>query len=109
MTGNAFDHERDTELGALLRTHLEPTGHAAFVARVRSELMTEIASSPFEILGAWMRPGIAAAAIVALAAGGWWMISVGTQQTVASSTTPIEVFAAGGGSEVMLAASVEGR
>ena len=110
MTGNAFDHERDTELGALLRTHLEPAGHAAFVARVQAGLMADLASSPLEILGAWMRPGIAAAAIVALAAGGWWMmIGVGTQQTVASSTTPVEVFAAGGGSDVMLAASLEGR
>ena len=108
MTGNAFDHERDTELGALLRTHLEPAGHAAFVARVQAGLLADIAPGPFEILGAWMRPGIAAAAIVALAAGGWWMISVGTHQTVAS-TTPVEVFAAGGGSDVMLAASVEGR
>jgi hypothetical protein len=36
------------------------------------------------------------------------MISVGTHQTVAS-TTPVEVFAAGGGSDVMLATSVEGR
>ena len=108
MTGNAFDHERDTELGALLRTHLEPAGHAAFVAQVRAALTAEIAPGPFEILGAWMRPGIAAAAIVALAAGGWWMISAGTRQTIAS-TTPVEVFAAGGGAEVMLAASVEGR
>jgi hypothetical protein len=107
MTGNAFDHERDTELGALLRTHLEPAGHAAFVARVRASLAAEVAPGPFEILGAWMRPGIAAAAIIALAAG-WWMVTVGTPQTVAS-TTPVEVFAAGGGSEVMLATSVEDR
>lgn len=107
MTGNAFDHERDTELGALLRTHLEPAGHAAFVARVRGGLRADIAPGPFEILGAWMRPGIAAAAIVAAAAG-WWMISVGTQPTIASAT-PVEVFTTGGGSEVMLASSVEGR
>ena len=107
MTGNAFDHERDTELGALLRTHLEPAGHAAFAARVRAGLTAGIAPGPFEILGAWMRPGIAAAAIVALAAG-WWMVATGTQQTVAS-TTPVEVFAADGGSEVMLATSLEGR
>jgi len=107
MTGNAFDHERDTELGALLRTHLEPAGHAAFVARVRAGLPADIAPGPFEILGAWMRPGIAAAAIVALAAG-WWMTTVGTRQTIAS-TTPVEVFAADGGTEVMLATSVEDR
>jgi hypothetical protein len=107
MTGNAFDQERDTQLGALLRTHLEPAGHAAFVARVRAGLAAEIAPGPFEILGAWMRPGLAAAAIIAAAAG-WWMINVGTQQTVAS-TTPVEVFATGGGSEVILASSVEGR
>lgn len=107
MTGNAFDHERDTELGALLRTHLEPAGHAAFVARVRAGLTADIAPGPFEILGAWMRPGIAAAAIVALAAG-WW-ITTGVSHEVATSTTPVEVFAAGGGAEVMLATSVEGR
>jgi hypothetical protein len=107
MTGNAFDHERDTELGALLRTHLEPAGHAAFVARVRAGLTADIAPGPFEILGAWMRPGIAAAAIVAVAAG-WW-ITTGESHEVASSATPVEVFAADGGSEVMLAASLEGR
>src|SRR6478736_5123519 len=109
MTGNAFDHERDTELGALLRTHLEPAGHAAFVARVRAGLTAEIAPGPFEILGAWMRPGIAAAALVTLAAAGWWMVNAGTSRTIAASNTPVEVFAVEGGSEVMLAASLEGR
>jgi len=107
MTGNAFDHERDAELGALLRDHLDAPGHAAFVARVRAGVARETALSPFEVLGSWLRPGLAAAAIVAVAAG-WWL-TTGVAQEVAASTTPVEVFASGGGADYMLATSVEGR
>ncbi len=107
MIGNAFDHERDAELGAALRDHLEGKGHAAFAARVRAAMATEVTLDPFEVLSAWMRPGIAAAAIVAVAAG-WWLTS-GVTHEVASTVTPVEVFASTGGSELMLATAVEGR
>jgi len=107
MIGNAFDHERDAELGAALREHLDGKGHAAFAARVRAAMATEVSLDPFEVLSAWMRPGIAAAAIIAMAAG-WWL-TTGVSQPVAASTTPVEVFASSGGSELMLATSVEER
>ena len=105
MTDNPFGHERDTELGDLLRAHLSGDRHAAFVAGVRARLASAT-PGPFEVLGAWMRPGIAAAALVAAAAG-WWL-TTGTRTEVAS-TTPVEVFAAGGGTDVMLASALEGR
>ena len=105
MTDNPFGHERDAELGDLLRAHLEGDRHAEFVARVRARVAAA-SPNPFEVLGAWMRPGIAAAALVAAAAG-WWL-TTGTRTEVAS-TTPVEVFAAGGGTDVMLASALEGR
>src|SRR5690348_9169064 len=101
MTNSPFDHERDDELGAILRGHLEGEQHAAFVARVRAALRADLTAGPFDILGAWMRPGIAAAAIVAVAAG--WYLTTATRTEVASSSTPVEVFASGGGADVMLA------
>lgn len=106
MTENPFGHERDVELGALLRSHLEADRHAEFVAQVRTAMGAEAVLGPFEVLGAWMRPGIAAAALVALAAG-WWL-TTGSRTEVAS-TTPVEVFAAGGGADVMLATALEAR
>jgi hypothetical protein len=108
MTENPFGHERDIEFGALLRTHLEADRHAEFVARVRAELDAELASGPFEVLGAWMRPGIAAAALVALAAG-YWLTAAARTDLASTTSTPVEVFAAGGGTDVMLATALEAR
>src|SRR5262245_43994826 len=104
MTDNPFDHTRDEALGAALRAHLEPAGHAAFVAQVRGRLAA--APGPFEVLGAWRRPGIAVVALV-VAAAGWWL-TAGTTTEIAS-TTPVEVFAADGGIDVMLASALEAR
>ncbi|MEP6744345.1 MAG: hypothetical protein ABJB33_02530 [Gemmatimonadota bacterium] len=106
MTENPFGHERDVELGALLRSNLEGERHAEFVSQVRTALRADAFLGPFEVLGAWMRPGIAAAALIALAAG-WWL-TTGNRAEVAS-TTPVEVFAAGGGADVMLATALEDR
>ena len=106
MTDNPFGHERDAELGALLRTHLEGDHHAEFVARVRAGVRAELTAGPFDVLSAWMRPGIAAAAVIALTAG--WYLTSGTRTEVAS-TTPVEVFAAGGGADVMLATALEAK
>lgn len=107
MTENPFGHERDAELGALLRAHLEGDRQAEFTARVRAALRADLAAGPFDILGAWMRPGIAAAAIIALAAG--WYLTTGARTEVASSSTPVEVFASGGGADVMLATALEAK
>ncbi|HET7042099.1 MAG TPA: hypothetical protein VFI13_08760 [Gemmatimonadales bacterium] len=108
MTDNPFDHERDAELGALLRAHLDAGDHAAFARRVRAAVTAASAPGPFEVLGAWLRPGIAAAAVIALLAG--WYITLGTRTDVASAT-PVEIFTNGNGTgtDVMLAISLEGR
>lgn len=106
MTHNPFDHERDVELGAVLRAHLEGADPAAFAARVRRALATEIPLGPFDVLGGWLRPGVAAAALIALAAG-WWITS-GTRAEVASGT-PVEIFASGGATDVMLATASGAR
>lgn len=106
MTDNPFGHERDDELGALLRAHLQGDHHAEFVARVHAGLRADLTAGPFDVLGAWMRPGIAAAAVIALTAG--WYLTSGTRTEVAS-TTPVEVFAAGGGADVMLATALEAK
>lgn len=106
MTQNPFDHERDHELGAVLRAHLEGADHPGFAARVRRALRAEVAPGPFDILGGWLRPGIAAAAIIAVAAG-WWITS-GARTEVASGT-PVEIFASGGATDVMLATASGAR
>lgn len=107
MTQNPFDHERDFELGAVLRAHLEGADHAVFAARVRRALATQVPLGPFDVLGGWLRPGIAAAAIIAVAAG-WWITS-GARTEVASSGTPVEIFASGGATDVMLATATGAR
>lgn len=106
MTQNPFDHERDVELGAVLRAHLDGADHAAFAARVRRALATQVPLGPFEVLGGWLRPGVAAAALIALAAG-WWITS-GARTEVASGT-PVEIFASGGATDVMLATATGAR
>jgi hypothetical protein len=66
-----FDHRPDPELGKALRAALEPSDHAAFVARVIAnyDRALERATVPtWEVLASWFRPGVAAA-IVALLAG----------------------------------------
>ena len=110
MTHSPFDHERDAELGALLRAHLDAGDHAAFAGRVRSALAAQGGLGPFEILGGWLRPGIAAAAVIALVAG-WW-ITTGTRTEIASTNTPVEIFAGTattGGTDFMLASTLEAR
>jgi hypothetical protein len=109
MIDNPFDHERDAELGAILRAHLDAGDHAAFAAQVRQRLSARVNAGPFEILGGWLRPGIAAAAIIAIAAG--WYITTGARTEVAS-TTPVEIFAGttgAAGTDFMLASTLEDK
>jgi hypothetical protein len=70
---NEFDHRPDTELGDALRELLSPVDNAAFVRRVMDRVPPVIVTeSAWEILGAWARPGVAAAVAV-LAAVTFWM------------------------------------
>ena len=63
---NDFGASPDETLGSLLREHLALSGHGEFVARVRSAVAAEPATS-WDVLAGWARPGMAAAAGVLLA------------------------------------------
>jgi hypothetical protein len=66
-----FDHRPDKALGRALRELLTPDDHRAFVTRivVRAEREFRGASpwaSPWEVLSAWTRPGLAAVVLVVI-------------------------------------------
>jgi len=67
----AFDHRPDPELGAALRSALDPNDdQKAFVARVMAqyERALDRATVPtIDVLASWFRPGIAAAAAALIA------------------------------------------
>lgn len=69
MTDNPFDPDRDPELGALLRAHLEGADPAGFAARVLERLPR--VGNPWEVLAGWARPGVAAALVLSAALGYW--------------------------------------
>ena len=70
MTGPHPDElQPDPQLGHLLREHLEAPHPGAFVARVRARLARQQPASAWDILGAWLRPGLLAAAVMLLAVG----------------------------------------
>lgn len=60
-TPEPFDTSPDRALGQLLRDHLDPGNHDAFVAR----LMARRPAPVWDVLARWARAGIAAAAIIA--------------------------------------------
>jgi hypothetical protein len=66
-----FDHRPDKVLGKALRELLTPADHQAFVAEVVASARRQIAGTPapnfWDILGAWMGPGLVAAAALVLA------------------------------------------
>ena len=70
-TVSPFDHRPDQKLGKALRELLTPADHRAFVSQVVASARREFerAASPslWDVLGAWMRPGLAAAAVLVLA------------------------------------------
>jgi hypothetical protein len=68
---NSFDHQDDPELGRLLREHLEPADHSAFVARVRRAVRLRHHADSWDILARWLYPGMAAAAILGGLLGLW--------------------------------------
>jgi len=69
---NDFDHRPDSLLGEALREALATTDEAAFVQRVLARMPQQTdAESWWEVLGAWARPGLAAAAAALLAVAVW--------------------------------------
>jgi len=77
MNEHPFSADRDTELGSLLRDHLEPRDHAGFVRRVLAGL--DQADSSWDVLSRWARPGMAAAAALMLGAATWFLLQGGTE------------------------------
>ncbi len=74
MRHSPFDHKPWRYLGKVLREVLEAGDNRVFVARVMAEIraldVRPFRSDWWEVLGAWARPGLAAAAaLVALTIG----------------------------------------
>jgi hypothetical protein len=74
MRHSPFDHRPWRDLGRVLREVLEVGDDRVFVARVMAEIraldVRPFRSDWWEVLGAWARPGLAAAAaVVALTIG----------------------------------------
>ena len=74
MRRSPFDHRPWRDLGRVLREVLEAGDNRVFVARVMAEIraldVRPFRSDWWEVLGAWARPGLAAAAVlVALTIG----------------------------------------
>ncbi len=74
MRHSPFDHRPWRDLGRVLREVLEAGDNRVFVARVMAEIraldVRPFRSDWWEVLGAWARPGLAAAAaLVALTMG----------------------------------------
>lgn len=65
--------ERDTQLGAMLRAHLDGADPAGFAARVRQGIAGASQrpgeESLWDVLADWARPGIAAGFLLATLAG----------------------------------------
>ena len=74
MRHSPFDHRPWQDLGRVLREVLDAGDNRVFVARVMAEIraldVRPFRSDWLEVLGAWARPGLAAAAVlVALTIG----------------------------------------
>lgn len=72
-----FDHRPHPELGALLRDALTPGDEQAFVDRVLAAAAARAGSGYYgapwwQVLGAWARPGVAAALALLLGATIWF-------------------------------------
>ena len=117
---NPFDSGPDERLGALLRAHLDASEHGAFVARVRRALARPAPDTSWDVLAAWVRPGLAAAAALALAVSLWIGLGaagdiepVSLADAVQSTGLPETLLAGSGGdgasTDAMLAAVVGER
>ena len=108
MRHSPFDHRPWRDLGRVLREVLEAGDNRVFVARVMAEIraldIRPFRSDWWEVLGAWARPGLAAAAaLVALTMG--LAISSRTTGAVAETTADDALQASTEASVLTVAAS----
>jgi hypothetical protein len=87
MNESGFDHRPDEEMGAALREVLSLPDDAGFVQRVLAAVGT--APTWWDVLGAWVRPGIAAALMLSAAGGFWLGKSVGKAEALADLSDPV--------------------
>jgi hypothetical protein len=94
MSESAFDHHPDPELGAALRELLDAPDHAGFARRV----VAAAGAGPawWDVLGAWVRPGLAAALLLAAAAGFWLGRSLGGTRSEVVVDDPLPAVADSG-------------
>jgi hypothetical protein len=87
MNEPGFDHRPDPELGAALREALSLPDDEGFARRV----MAAAGAAPvfWEVLGAWIRPGLAAALVLSAAAGFWLGRSYGRAEVLADLGDPV--------------------
>ncbi len=81
---NAFDHAPDSELGSALRAALSAADDDTFVRDVMARLDQPVTS--WDVLGTWVRPGLAAAVVLTAMAGFW----LGRAVHPATQPVPVE-------------------
>lgn len=91
-TPEPFDATPDRALGQLLREHLDPGNHDAFVAR----LMARRPAPMWDVLARWTRAGIAAAAIIGgiLALGSRAELSASENLALSDAIAPASMLSA---------------
>ena len=96
MKVSPFDHRQDRELGEALRSVLSGSDEVEFVQSVMASAAllqdrVDDGGDWLDILGAWARPGLAAAAIgMAAAATFWWSGSRGADNESALLADPLQ-------------------
>jgi len=78
MTMSPFDHQRDEELGRLLREQLSGSRPEAFLERMRLAVAGSARPNGMEVLAGWARPRVMALAVAAgllLWLGAWFTTS----------------------------------
>jgi hypothetical protein len=85
---NAFDSERDGELGVMLAETLTPADTASFASRVLAGLGAR--RNSWDVLASWARPGIAASLLFASLLGYWLVASGVGRSPVASEIIAVE-------------------
>jgi hypothetical protein len=91
-TPEPFDATPDRALGQLLREHLDPGNHDAFVAR----LLARYPAPMWDELARWTRAGIAAAAIIGgiLALGSRTELSASDNLALSDAIAPSSMLSA---------------
>jgi len=104
------DERRDPVLGEALRSALDGSDSAEFIARMQRVLAEAERDDPWEILARWAPRGLAAAAA---AAALLWMVGRGTveppAQPLASAPVQMEVVPGQSEAAVLTVAVLEGR